>query len=59
MKQDINYSISYSLTIINLKVVSKKLFGLADLTRAQTFHIHELTKVVMVNKDNDLIFAAF
>ncbi len=46
------------MTIMDLEVVLRKLLGLADLTRAQAFYIHESTKVVMVSKDEDLVFAA-
>ncbi len=59
VKQGISYSISFSLTIINLELVSRELLGLADLRRAQTLHIHEMAEVIMVNKDKDLVFAAF
>ncbi len=57
-RQGISCSISLSLTIIDSEVVSKELLGLADLTRAQAFRIHESTEVIMVSKDEDLIFAA-
>ncbi len=57
-RQNISRSISFSLTIIDLEVVSRELLGPADLTRAQAFRIHESTKVVMVSKDEDLAFAA-
>ncbi len=59
VRQSISRSISFSLTIIDLEVVSKELLGPAHLTRAQAFHIHELTEVIMVSKDEDLVFAAF
>ncbi len=59
VRQDISYNISFSLTIINLEVVSKELLGLADLTRAQTLRIYESAEFIMVSKDKDLIFAAF
>ncbi len=58
-KQGINRSISLFLTIIDSKVVSRELLGPADLTRAQTFCIHKLTEVIMVSKDEDLVFIAF
>ncbi len=58
-RQGISCNISLSLMIINLEVVSRKLLVLADLMRAQVFHIHELTEVIMVNKDKDLVFATF
>ncbi len=57
-RQSINRSISFSLTIIDSEVVSRELLGPADLTRAQAFHIHESTEVIIVSKDEDLIFAA-
>ncbi len=58
-KYGISRSISLSLTIINLKVVSREFLGPADLARAQTLCIHELTEVFVVSKDEDLVFAAF
>ena len=58
-RQSISCSISFSLTIIDLKVVSRKLLGATDLVRAQAFCIHELTKIIIVSKDKDLVFAAF
>ncbi len=57
-RQGISHSISFSLTIIDLKVVSRELLAPADLTRAQAFCIHESTEVIIVSKDEDLIFAA-
>ncbi len=58
-KQSISRSISFSLTIIDSKVVSRELLGPANLTRAQAFRIHELTEVIMVSRDEDLVFVAF
>ncbi len=55
-KQNISHIISFILIIIDVEVVSRELLGLADLTRAYVFHIHELIEVVIVNKDKDLIF---
>ena len=40
--------ICLALMIVNPKMVSRKLLGLLDLTRAQAFHIHKPTKVVIV-----------
>ena len=42
--------------IINLKMVIKKLLGSLDLVRTQAFCIHELTEIVVVSKNKDLIF---
>ena len=39
-------------------MVSKELLGLANLTKTQAFSIYELTEVVIVSKDKDLVFAA-
>ena len=58
-RQSISYSISHSLTIINLKVVSKDLLGPTDQLKAQVFRIHESVKVIIVNKDKNLVFVAF
>ena len=58
-RQSISRSICLFLTIIDLEIVWEELLGPTDLTRAQTFRIHELTEVIMVNKDEDLVFAAF
>ncbi len=58
-RQSISRSISFFLTIINSEVILKELLGPADLMRAQVFCIHELTEVIMVSKDEDLVFTAF
>ena len=57
-KQNISHSISFSLTIIDSKVVSRELLGPADLIKAQVFYIHKLIEVVIVSKNEDLIFPA-
>ena len=59
VRQSICRSISFSLTIINLEVVLRELLGPADLKRAQAFYIYELMEVIIVNKDKNLVFAAF
>ncbi len=58
-KQGISRNISISLTIMNSDVILSELLGPADLARAQTLCIHELTEVVIVSEDKNLIFAAF
>ena len=58
-RQDIDSSVSLALTIVDSEVVTRELLGLADLFGAQTFRIHETTKVVVVCKDEDLMFATF
>ena len=57
-KQSITRSIYFSLIIIDSEMVLKELLGLADLTKAQIYCIHKLTEVVIVSKDEDLVFAA-
>ncbi len=58
-RQGICRSISLSLTIIDLEVISRELLGPVNLTRAQAFCIYESTEVIIVSKDEDLVFAAF
>ena len=58
LRQDISSSVSFALTIIDLEVVTKEFLGLADLFRAQTFYIHELSKVLMVGKYKDFMSRA-
>ncbi len=57
-RQNISCSSSFSLSIIDLEELSRELLGLADLTRAQSFCIHESTEVIMVSKNKDLVFTA-
>ncbi len=57
-RQGISRNISLFLIIIDLEVVSRELLGLADLAEAQTLCIYELTEIVVVDKDEDLMFAA-
>ena len=45
--------------VVNLKMVSEKLLGLVDLSRAQTFCIHEVTKVVVIYEDKHFVLAIF
>ena len=40
-------------------MVLEELLGLVDLFGAQTLRIHEVTKVVMIYKDKNLVFATF
>lgn len=58
-RQGISNSISLSPTIIDLKVVLRELLGLMDQAGVQVLYIHESTKVTMVNKNKNLIFATF
>ena len=45
--------------VIDLKMVTREFLNLADLFKVQTFCVHELTEVVIVDKYEDFIFAAF
>ena len=38
-------------------MVTRELLGPADLARAQALYIHESTEVVVVRKDEDLVFS--
>ena len=58
-RQRISHSISFFLTIIDLKMVLREFLGLADLTRAQVFYIYKLTKIIIISKNEHLIFVAF
>lgn len=59
VKQSISRSISFFLTIFDLKMISKKILSSVNLTKTQAFLIHELTKVIMVKKNKTLVFGVF
>ena len=44
---------------MNLEVVTRELLGPSDLTRTEALCIYELTEVIVVSKDEDLVFTAF
>lgn len=46
------------MAIVDFKVILGEFLGLADLPRAKGLSIHELPEVVIVNKDEDFIFAS-
>lgn len=58
-KQGISSSISFALMIIDPKVVSKQLLSSTNLSRAQTFGIYEVSQVVIVHKDENLMLITF
>ena len=58
-RQDIDSSISLALTIIDLEVVTREFLSLANLSLAQTLHVHKLLEVVMVGKYKDFMSRAF
>ena len=57
--QSICSYICFALAVVDLKMVSGELLGPADLSGAQTFCIHEATKVVVVCEDKHLVLATF
>ena len=58
-RQSICSRICLTLAIVDSEMVSRELLGPADLSRAQVFHIHETTEVIVVHKDENLILTAF
>ena len=58
-KQCVYCCICFTLTIIDLKMVTKELLGLADVIKAQTLCIYKLLKVIIISKNKNLVFAVF
>ncbi len=58
-RQVISRNIRLFLTIVYLEMVSRELLGSTNWARAQVLCIHESTEVMMVSKDENLIFAVF
>lgn len=50
---------SFFLIIIDLEIILRELLGLTDLTKAQALHFHKWSEVIIVNKDEKLIFTTF
>lgn len=44
---------------MDLEVVSKNLFGLADLFTAQDFYLHQTLKIIVIGDNKNSIFASF
>ena len=59
VRQGISRNINLFLTVIDSKIILKELLGSTHLSKAQAFCIHELTEVIIVNEDKNLVFAAF
>lgn len=55
-KQGISCNISFSLTIIDFEVVSRKFLCLVDLRKTRTFCIHESAKIIIINENEELVF---
>ena len=47
------------MAIIDLKMVSRELLGLADLSEAQIFCIYKTTKIVVIYKDKQHVLVTF
>ena len=47
------------LTIINLKIILKKLLGPGNLLKAQTLSIHKIKEIIMIYQNKNFILAAF
>lgn len=57
-KKSICSSISYYLTIINLKIIMRKFLGPLDLLKTQVLHIYKLTEVIIVYEHQYFILTA-
>ena len=40
-------------------MIPAELLGLPDLARTQALYIHEITKIVMIGENEELMFATF
>ncbi len=58
-KPGVNSNISFSLAIIDLQVILREFLGSLDLFGNQALDIRQLVKIVVVNKNKDLVFAIF
>ena len=58
-RQNFCYSICFILTIIDLKMIIRELFGPTNLTKDKTLCIYKLLMIIMIIKNNDLVFTAF
>ena len=50
-------SVSFALTIIYSKMIARKLLSPADLTKIQALYIHKSSKIIVVSKNEKLMFA--
>ncbi len=57
--KSVSSSVCLVLAIIDPEVVSRELLSSPSLSGAQALRIHESPEVVVVSKDEDLVFAAF
>ena len=59
LRQSISSCISFALLVIDLEMVPGEFLCLADLPQTQAFGIHESTKIIVIGKHKNFIFAAF
>ena len=59
LRQGVNKFIHLALTIINLEVILGKFLDTTNLSGAQTFDIHKLLEIVVVDKYKNLILKPF
>ena len=59
LRQGISNIVSLALTIVDWEVVVRELLSLADLSKAQTLCLYELTKVVVVDEYKHLMLRPF
>ena len=58
LRQGVSSSIGFALTIINSEVVIREFLSRANLSGAQTLHIHEPAEVVVVSKHENFMLRA-
>ena len=58
-RQSVCSSICFSLTIIDLKRIARKLLSLADLAKTQALCIHESSTIIVISENDNLVFATF
>ena len=58
-RQSICGRICLTLAIVDSEMILRELLGLTDLSGTQALRIHEITEVIMVRKDENLMLAAF
>ena len=59
LRQSICSCICLALAIIDPEIVSRELLGPTDLSEAQALCIYEMAEVIVVRKDENLMFATF
>lgn len=58
-RQGISSCIFFLLVVINFKIIAEQLLCPSNLTKTETFYVYETTKVIVIGKNKDLIFAVF